>query len=950
MKKRIFSLLVTLVLAVSIVIGVSVFASAEATDGLKGSAISLAENVTLKMEVAIAAPTEGAYAKITLPNGQVDATQLVASAPKNGNNFVFFAEIAIKDIAKDVTIEICNADSTTLVAAATTSALAYCNAYTEGEFVGIVNALKTYANAADYYFDSTKNFESSQNVNLGDITDPVMTGTLPAGIIHKSATLLLESETTIRHYFAIEEGKLIDNYVFFIDLDEDGACDSGEKLTPANKTTDNGSTVYYVEIGGITPNELDEAYTVGVKGRADGKIYTCKYGVMNYLKNKNTASASHDMKKLISAIYGYHAEAALLTGTVKFNANGGSAVTDMSYEYGVSTPIVAPTAKAGEVFIGWFDANGVKYDAVPSGQTGTLSLTAKWGTETKFTCYKNVNGLVTQNLIECADHGKAEFTDDKGVCTKCGYCTAANASSCWYYKGSGYIADTSKLVCSTCGKKLGSATSNGIFGFGDNRFGFAKSITLASGDAANLFAVSGGNHILATTFPKGSSVITTMFGANGELLGDAKNNTVYFDITVGRPTSAQIDDVLDGTNFFQVNDDAVDFNYSAYSTLAFRMGTGSATYSSELFQVSGLDLKVGSTTISNVVPSDGTLKTFTFALDFSDAVINDGKADTVKVYAYDENGKLLGSGTGTTKSGCDISAYTAQQIGQLRITNSGSILVGRYRMYTEYDAIAYPDDVTLPADAPKTHVYGTETVLPTPTKDGYVFGGWYLDEALTEAIEVIPANMSGSIKLYAKMNKIIVDEKFEDETLDSDARNSIPAGQYTIADGKLTWTPTEAWKTFYLAHPNDDIAKSDKTAFSVVIDIAKLEDVNSAYFEACMKFDDGDKGSNSVLFKTTTDNYVTTRDGIKVAKITEEGVRIVVTVDFELKCAIIYNEDGVILATTSLASIPEMHADKVGKELQQSLRKGNNFRIDSRGTSGTTVFDNMYLVEGYYFD
>ena len=166
MKKRIFSLLVVLVMAVSVVIGVSLTSSAADGDGLKNSAISLAENVTLKMEVAIAEPAEGAYAKVTLPGGAVDATQLVANAPKNGSNYVFFAEVAVKDLAKDVTIEICNADGSTLVAAATTSALAYCDTYTEGEFLGLVTALKAYANAADYYFDAAKTADSAMSLSV----------------------------------------------------------------------------------------------------------------------------------------------------------------------------------------------------------------------------------------------------------------------------------------------------------------------------------------------------------------------------------------------------------------------------------------------------------------------------------------------------------------------------------------------------------------------------------------------------------------------------------------------------------------------------------------------------------------------------------------------------------------------------------------------------------------
>ena len=129
MKKRIFSLLVTLVVAVSVVLGVSLFANAAETDGLKGSAISLAENVTLKLEVAIAEPTEGAYAKITLPGDKVDTTQLVATAPKSGDNYVFFAEVAIKDLEEIVAIEICNVDGSPLVEAEATTAYDYCETY-----------------------------------------------------------------------------------------------------------------------------------------------------------------------------------------------------------------------------------------------------------------------------------------------------------------------------------------------------------------------------------------------------------------------------------------------------------------------------------------------------------------------------------------------------------------------------------------------------------------------------------------------------------------------------------------------------------------------------------------------------------------------------------------------------------------------------------------------------
>ena len=377
MKKRIYSLLITLVAAVSVVLGTSIFASADNSDGLKSSAISLAENVTLKMEVAISAPSDGAYAKITLPNGDVDTTQLVATAPKNGDNFVFFAKVAVKDLAKDVTIEICNVDGSTLVAADTTSALAYCDAYTEGEFTALVGALKAYATAADVYFDEDKTADSAPAADFSKVANIVTSGTLPAGITHRSATLLLESETTIRHYFELAEGKSIDAYTFFVDANANGKCDNGEALTPSTKSTKDGTTVYYVDIKGLTPNQLDNAYTVAVTDGGD-TTYTCDYGVLTYAKR---AYESGDLKakNLAAALLAYSNEAGKLTGTITFNTDGGSAVEAQTYEYGVTTAVSANTTKNGFTLIGWFDEYGNRVTSIPASSTGNITLNAKWG-------------------------------------------------------------------------------------------------------------------------------------------------------------------------------------------------------------------------------------------------------------------------------------------------------------------------------------------------------------------------------------------------------------------------------------------------------------------------------------------------------------------------------------------------------------------------------------------
>ena len=51
---------------------------------------------------------------------------------------------------------------------------------------------------------------------------------------------------------------------------------------------------------------------------------------------------------------------------------------------------------------------------------------------------------------------------------------------------------------------------------------------------------------------------------------------------------------------------------------------------------------------------------------------------------------------------------------------------------------------------PTTYVKGVEIELNNPEREGYTFGGWYIDENLTNKIEKITKSMNGDITLYAK--------------------------------------------------------------------------------------------------------------------------------------------------------------------------------------------------------
>ena len=78
-----------------------------------------------------------------------------------------------------------------------------------------------------------------------------------------------------------------------------------------------------------------------------------------------------------------------------------------------------------------------------------------------------------------------------------------------------------------------------------------------------------------------------------------------------------------------------------------------------------------------------------------------------------------------------------------------------YRAAIEY----FPLGGTLPEGAPEAHIFGTKTVLPVPTKDGYNFDGWYEDTELTKGpVAEIGADVTGDSStrflFYAKWTEV----------------------------------------------------------------------------------------------------------------------------------------------------------------------------------------------------
>ncbi|PKK96289.1 MAG: hypothetical protein CVV58_07130, partial [Tenericutes bacterium HGW-Tenericutes-3] len=96
------------------------------------------------------------------------------------------------------------------------------------------------------------------------------------------------------------------------------------------------------------------------------------------------------------------------------------------------------------------------------------------------------------------------------------------------------------------------------------------------------------------------------------------------------------------------------------------------------------------------------------------------------------------------------------------------------------------EDITLSADS-------TSVDFPNPTKEGFIFDGWFLDEALTEPFALSALlTQNGSLTLYAKWTASVVQYTI---TFESNGGSVVSA--ITADPGAIITQPTNPTKTGY---------------------------------------------------------------------------------------------------------------------------------------------------------
>ena len=232
---------------------------------------------------------ENAYMKFRLPNGKTsvvlvgDAKQQTVSGT---TYYVFSCEVAAKEMNETITAQIITSDKKGEIYEYSVADYIQYIRDNPTEFdektLSLVNAMAGYGDYAKAYFNN-ENLDA--NTEMDAVTadtlasfDKQISGDLPEGITYYGSSLLLESNTTMRHYFKVAEGTDVSALSF-----------SGSK-----------GNYYYIDIPNISAEKLGTIQNVTIGN------CTISYSPMSYayavLSSKNT---SESLKNLVKSLYLY---------------------------------------------------------------------------------------------------------------------------------------------------------------------------------------------------------------------------------------------------------------------------------------------------------------------------------------------------------------------------------------------------------------------------------------------------------------------------------------------------------------------------------------------------------------------------------------------------------------------------------------------------------------------
>lgn len=278
------------------------------TDGvganLSGYSLSLSGNIGVNYYMELdesVASSETAYMEFKLPDGttsQVSVKDATTATVNEKTYYVFSCEVSARQITDTITAQMV-VDENTKGTAYTYSVKEYAdyliaNTDSNEEYAkaeALVKSMLNYGGYSQTYFDyNTENMANADvDSTLGEVTisDDYATqiaGELPEGVTYYGSSLLLKSNTVIRHYFKIADGAEIPSTSW------------GELKQKGN--------FYYVDMTGISAQELDTMQTLTIGD------WSIEYSALSYAKAVLERDTTNDnLKNVAKALYFYNKSA-----------------------------------------------------------------------------------------------------------------------------------------------------------------------------------------------------------------------------------------------------------------------------------------------------------------------------------------------------------------------------------------------------------------------------------------------------------------------------------------------------------------------------------------------------------------------------------------------------------------------------------------------------------------
>ena len=226
-------------------------------------------------------------------------------------------------------------------------------------------------------------------------------------------------------------------------------------------------------------------------------------------------------------------------------------------------------------------------------------------------------------------------------------------------------------------------------------------------------------------------------------------------VTIKDSASIHSNGTISGSGASQILVSGKD-SHDVYSSVTMNGGTidGSAVRYSycgiELEDSTAFTINAGTIDVYGIRNGINNQGTFTVNGGVVEALAASGASSSRAYYVRPEVSDTMLARHGDSKEGAmdvDLSKV---------VWRSKYIYLGTgYRAAIKY----FPLGGTLPEGAPEAHVFGTKTVLPVPTKDGYNFDGWYEDTGFTKGpVAEIGADVTGDSStrflFYAKWTEV----------------------------------------------------------------------------------------------------------------------------------------------------------------------------------------------------